>query len=394
MIDYKKLLTETILPKWIEISPDYEYGGVFWIFEKENHAPKKDTDKHIWFHGRAMWSYAMAHRICGGKQEYLDICEHIFKFMKKCTLPGGQLMMKTTRDGAPVQVMEGTYYTEMFGAMGCAQYYRICPREDIKAQAELYFDYMYDRYKAHRFTRQESNPCRISRCFGLHMAMLAAMQFVRNAGIRVEKAEELIDIALDQFKNGGFIKEDKKIINEHVAFPGFSLSDWDTNSSCPGHIYEAAWFVMSEGVVKKDSSICDLGRLMLECALPEGFEKIRAIVPTMRDARESFEKSLDSTSYLGWAQQEAALAYRLAYKIYGEEKYKKLADMFEEMIFSYYDKFEGAIWLREIVIENGEYADAKEKGVEGHINGPFHFERFLLAMGSLRDTGDILEYMG
>ena len=390
-MNYKKLLTEEILPKWIKISPDYEMGGVFTSFNKNNE-PLTDSLKHTWFTGgRALWSYSMAHRICGERQEYLDICDHIFKFLKKITFADGRIPLKVDRAGNADSEPKLTYYNHMFAAMGCAQYYRVCGREDVKQQTEFYFDFMYDKYKAHRYTSQESNPDRHSKCFGLHMAMLAAMQFIRNAGIRTEKAEELIGIALDQIENSAFLDESLGGIHEHVALPGEQLNDYDTYSSCPGHVYEAAWFVLAEGEYKNDDKIRNLGKKLVDYALPRGFDDIMPIVPTMRDLRDSFEKSIADGNFLVWPQHEAIIAFSLAYKIFKDEKYKIIADKIENLVNSYFERFDGTIWYRDIFVENGDFVSSLDRGY--HVNGPFHLERYLLAMGSLQDTGEILEYM-
>ena len=390
-MNYKKLLTEQILPKWLKISPDYEMGGTFTAFDKES-KPLTDSLKHTWFSGgRAMWTYSMAHRICGERSEYLDICEHIFSFLKKYTFDDGRIPLRVDRAGNAAEEPKLTYYNHMFSAMGCAQYYRICQREDVKRQAELYFDFMYDKYKAHRYTSQESNPDRHSKCFGLHMAMLAAMQFVRNAGIRTEAAEELISIALDQIENSAFMDEALGGIHEHVALTGEELNDYDTYSSCPGHVYEAAWFVLAEGEYKNDDRIRSLGKRLIDLALPEGFEDIMPIVPTMRDLRESFEKSIADGVFLVWPQHEAIIAFSLAYKIFGDEKYKIIADKIEGLVNSYFERFDNTICYRDIFVEHGDFVSSVGKGY--HVNGPFHLERYLLAMGALQDTGEIFEFL-
>lgn len=388
-MDYQKLLTEEILPKWLEITPDRKEGGVFTSFDRE-HRPKS-ADKNVWFLGRAMWTYALAHRLCGAKQDYLDICAHIFEFLKSCTMDDGKLPYYVNRAGEPAIWRDITYYTEMFAAMGCAQYYRISGREAVKRQTEIYMDYMYPRYLKQQQENQEEGapvPCK---CFGLHMAMLATAQFVRNAGIRVEECEHIISLALGQMLQGGFVDDENRRIYEHVSLTGEKLPGSIGVSSCPGHIYEAAWFVLSEGEVKNDDAIRALGRKLVDYAMPQGFEKITELIPTTSDLSRSVEENTASGDFLFWPQLEAVTAFRLAYNIFGEKKYLELSEKIEKTVFSYFDTFEDTIWFREIYKKDGKMVSSRETGI--HINGPFHTERVLLALNALQKTGSILSYM-
>ena len=388
-MDYQKLLTEEILPKWLEITPDRECGGVFTSFD-ETHCPKPGN-KNVWFFGRAMWTYALAHRLCGPRREYLDICAHIFDFLQKCTMPDGKLSYYVNRQGEPTLWRDITYYTEMFAAMGCAQYYRISGREDVKRQTEIYIDYMYPRYLKQQRENQEEGapvPCK---CFGLHMAMLATAQFVRNAGIRVEESEKIISLALGQMMHGGFVDDENRCIHEYVSLAGEQLPREIGLSSCPGHVYEAAWFVLSEGEVKNDDAIRALGRKLVDYAMPAGFEAVTELIPTVYDLSRSVAENCESGDFLFWPQLEAVIAFRLVHNLSGEKKYLELSEKLERTVFSYFDTFEDTIWFREIYKKDGKFVTSCDTGC--HINGPFHTERVLLALSALQKSGSILAYM-
>ncbi|MBQ9986178.1 MAG: AGE family epimerase/isomerase [Oscillospiraceae bacterium] len=387
-MNYLKYLAEDVLPYWMKITPDYECGGAFCHFE--NDGTLRNTDKNVWFQGRALWSYSMAYRLCGAKQEYLDICDVIYKFYDKCTLANGRLPHITDREGNAKSIREVYYYSEMFAVMGCAQYYRICKKPEVLKRAEDYFNIVYDLYKKNKYTTQEIGVDFECKTFGLHMAMLATTQFIRNVGLDVEKYNKIIDEVLDEIRNGGFINREEKCINEYVTLQGGTFSGEYGTTCVPGHIYEAAWFVLCEGEVRDDDEIRELGRILVDYSMPDGFEKITQVIPTTYDLSKPLEDAL-CRSYLTWPQQEAMIAFCLAHNIFGEEKYYELYKMFEKVVFDYYDRFDGSVWLREMYIENGEYANSVGRGC--HINGPFHFERVLLAIGSLLETGSIISYM-
>ena len=108
-------------------------------------------------------------------------------------------------------------------------------------------------------------PCKT---FGLNMIMLNTAQFMRNAGIDEEKYDRLAKMALNEMMNGGFADDEKKIIFEHVGFDGKRLNPPYGLDSCPGHIFEAAWFVLCESEIKDDADLRAFGKKLVDYAMP------------------------------------------------------------------------------------------------------------------------------
>lgn len=385
-MDYGTYLTEQILPHWLSISPDRTDGGLFTGFDA--HGNPVNTDKNIWFQGRAMWTYAMAYRLCAPRQEYLDICEHIFRFLQ--TLPRYRLPYITDRTGNTKTFRPIYYYTEMFCAMGCAQYYRICGKPEVWELAEGYFDLIAELYEKNHTTTQEigvQTPCKT---LGLHMAMIATAQFVRNAAPDKTKYDRVIQRAIRELMTAGFVDEENRQIHEYVSLTGAPVDEKLRDCSVPGHIYEAAWFVLCEGALQNDDTIRNFGRKLLDYAMPEGFEAITDVIPTVRDLSKPLAEDLPD-AYLTWPQQELIIAFRLAYHMFGEPKYLAVSQQMENTLFSYYDRFEDSVWFQEIFKKDGILQDPSAQGI--HMNGPFHFERILLALHCLQKTGSILPYL-
>ena len=387
-MDYKKYLTDEILAHYLGLQTDKECGGILNFFNPD--CTLKSEEKDVWFQGRAMWSYSMTYRLVEKRQEYLDICDHIFDFIKNIELVEGKMPYWVSRDGKTMTRSQGdNFYTECFCAMGCAQYYRVSGREDVKALCEKLFDIMYDGYfKAAKEGRVGGHGVRTF-VFGLHMAMLAGAQFVRNAGIRVEKANALADACLDGMMNEPHIDDERKMVIEELAAPGEVLP-LEKNHTCPGHVYEAAWFVLCEGEYRNDEKIKNFGRKLLDYAMPEGFEKVEKLIPTFLRPDEPFNFEMSKTT-LHWPAQEAIIAYRVAYHMFGEEKYKELSEMIEEEAFRYFADREQGRWY--INIDRGLPPVSERKDKSGHIEGPFHLERMLLGLAVLAEDGSIKRYI-
>ena len=319
------------------------------------------------------------------------MCEHLYQFLRKCTMPGGRLPYIVDREGKAKTIREHYYYSEGFALMGCAQYYRICGREDVWETANLYYDALYNGYVKRNEQSQSVKQAVPCRTFGYQMATLANAQFIRNVGIDTEKYDALALACVEAMMHDGFVDDERGEIMEYVSLTGEKLDAPLCYSACPGHIYEAAWFVMAEGEYRNDDKIRNFGRKLLDMAMPKDFEKVTKLIPTIRNTSKPLEEDLESELYLGWPQEEATIAYLLAYRLFGDEKYLRLSEMIEQEAFTWFEDKEAGRWFREIRLSSGPAATCKEKG--DHILGPFHLERFLLAMGSMQETGSILQYM-
>ena len=386
MTKYGKYLTEGTLAHYLKIQKDEECGGIFTVFNPDG-SVKDENRKHIWFLGRSMWSYAMTYIHVEKKQEYLDMCEYIFDFLKKIKFVDGRFPLWVNREGENSADIRGVY-NEGFVAIGCAQYYRICGREDVKELCEKLFDIMYDGYYA-LLDKRQNNPLEPvpTQVYGFNMAMLKNAQFVRNAGIRVEKANELATTCVERMKL--HVDDDIKLVLEHSPLPGYEVTP-EMAHTCPGHVIEGAWFVLCEAEYRNDKEMALFGKKLLDYAMPEGFEKMASLIPTAMspDAPYNFGKS---DTILAWPQQEAIIAYSLAYQMFGGERYKKLAEKIEKAASEYfYDEEQRRCYLN-IRISDPPAKDRENKGP--HTEGPFHLERMLIAMDILLTDGSIKRYI-
>ncbi len=379
-MNYKKYLIETIMPYWMNISPDDVNGGIKTFYD--DNGDERDTNKNVWFLGRSMWSYALTYRLFNKNPKYLEMCEKIYKYLDKCTFDEGRLPFICTKAGKPEVFREYYYYSEAFAAIGCAQYYRVCKREDVWEKANLYYDKLFKLYISEGDHTQDYDvpvPCKT---FGLNMIMLNTAQFMRNVGIDTEKYDRLARMALSEMMNGGFVDDEKGVVFEHVGFDGKKLKLPYGTDSCPGHIFEAAWFVLCEAEIKNDDKIRAFGKKLVDYAMPKEYMKITSLIPTSIDNAKPLSESVDA-DFLAWPQQEAMIAYRLAYSLFGEEKYKDLFQRIKEKAFP-----NGG------TLDEGRYVYiGKNNRRFEHVKGPFHLERMLMALEILKKTDSIKEYM-
>lgn len=378
-MNYRNYLKDDVLNFWLNYGIDSDEGGVLTCLDEFGNV--MSTEKNIWFVGRTLWSFAMAYRLVEQRREYLDACDRIYAFFDKCTLGKGRLPHITFRNGE-CKTKREVYYSEGFAAIGCAQYYRICKKEDVKKRAEEFFDVAYSFYTDSKKKIPFPAGTAPYASFGLEMFMLNVAQFVRNAGIRTVQCDELARQTVYNMKYAGHIVDDSKIIREYIPTTAEPLSPPKDLYTCPGHVFEAAWFVMCEGETKNDDGIREFGLKLLDYAMPEGFEKEDSMIITgINDPQYA--------NYIWWPQCEAIIAYYLGHNISQNPKYLTLARRIEEFSFAHFADRKNGEWYTEIA-RNGEVLN-RNKGTI--IKGPFHLPRMLMAIISLSETGSICRYI-
>ena len=78
-MDYRKHLTEDILPFWLDNAIDEEFGGIFTQLDGKGNI--YGTEKSVWFQGRALYIFSFAHN-CGVKDpRLLPAAKKIFDFL-------------------------------------------------------------------------------------------------------------------------------------------------------------------------------------------------------------------------------------------------------------------------------------------------------------------------
>ena len=75
-MDYRKQLTEDILPFWLEHAIDWKNGGIFTCLDEAGNI--YGTEKSVWFQGRSLWTLSKAYNVIDKNPEYLKAatCRH------------------------------------------------------------------------------------------------------------------------------------------------------------------------------------------------------------------------------------------------------------------------------------------------------------------------------
>ncbi|MBO5396525.1 MAG: AGE family epimerase/isomerase [Clostridia bacterium] len=384
-MSYRKVLTENILPFWLQNAIDYENGGIFTQLDEKGEI--YGTDKSVWFQGRALWVFSKAYNAIEKNPAYIKAAECIYGFLPKCTDTDGRMFFTVTADGRELQKRR-YYFSETFAAIGCAELYKATGREEVLRSAEQYFTVAYECFTGVRKNPPKLNPENLgTKALSPAMIMLSTAQVMRS--MNSDKKDEYDKIArecLDEILHGGYLQE--KALLESVTKDGKFVDSPSGRIVNPGHSLEAAWFIMLEGLLTDNNEALEAGKRIIDITLPLGIDKKYGGIIAFTDLSGKPPVQLEWDMKLWWPQCEAMIAFRMAYMLFGDEKYLKLYEEFKEYCEKYFLDSENGEWYGYL-----HYDNTVSTTLKGNIfKGPFHIPRLYMIMAVLDEDGKIDRY--
>ena len=384
-MSYRKVLTENILPFWLNNAIDYENGGIFTQLDEKGEI--YGTDKSVWFQGRALWVFSKAYNTIEKNPSYLKAAECIYGFLPKCTDTDGRMFFTVTADGRELQKRR-YYFSETFAAIGCAELYKATGREDVLEAAERYFTVAYECFTGVRKNPPKLNPENLgTKALSPAMIMLSTAQVMRSMNsAKKAQYDKIAKECLDEILHGGYLQE--KALLESVTKEGKFVDSPSGRIVNPGHSLEAAWFIMLEGLLTDNSEALEAGKKIIDITLPLGIDKKYGGIIAFTDLSGKPPVQLEWDMKLWWPQCEAMIAFRMAYMLFGDEKYLKLYEEFKEYCEKYFLDKENGEWYGYL-----HYDNTVSTTLKGNIfKGPFHIPRLYMIMAVLDEDGKIDRY--
>lgn len=383
-MDFKKYLTEEVLPFWLRNAQDTQEGGIFTQLDRSGNV--YGEEKSVWFQGRSLWTFAKAYNLIEAKEEYLEACRNIYRFLPKCGDENLRMAFTVTRDGEPIQKRR-YYFSETFAAIGCAEYYKACRVEEVRDKAEQYFDVAYRLFKNPSLTKPKYETS--GKALSPVMIMLATAQVMRSLGVHEEKYHAIVTEMAEEVLHGGYLCEEAGALLENVSATGEFVNTPAGRVVNPGHSLEAAWFLMSEGVYQNNREYIATAQKIIDITMPKGIDKEYGGVIAFRDALGFPPTALEWDMKLWWPQCEGMIANLLAYQVLGEQKYLDNYQSLSEYAFENFADKECGEWYGYLHYDNTPANDLK-----GNIfKGPFHLPRMLMILHGLTQGDSILNFM-
>lgn len=380
-MDFKKYLTDNVLDFWLKKSIDFENGGIF--TQVDRNGDIYGTEKSVWFQGRALWVFSKAYNTIEKRKEYLDAAHNIYKFLNCCTDKDGRMFFIVSKEGLPIQKRR-YFFSETFAAIGCAEYFKATKDEKVWADAKKYFEMACRVFYNQELTTPKFTNLNLKSLSPV-MIMLSTAQVMASTGEDSDKYKAIANDMAERIINGGFLNEELGALLENVEEDG-KFSDTPTGRLVnPGHSLEAAWFLMYEGCLSGKKALIAAGKKIIDYTMPRGIDKTYGGIIAFTDVLDKPATALEWDMKLWWPQCEAIIANKMAYMLFGEEKYNKAYHELVDYAFANFEDKENKEWYGYL-----HYDNTPSTYIKGNIfKGPFHLPRMLIILELLDASGNI-----
>ncbi len=375
-MDYKKYLTQDVLAFWLKHAIDTEYGGIFTQLERDGSI--YGTEKSVWFQGRALWTFSKAYNFIDQNPAYLDAARTIYEFLPKCTDTDGRMFYTVTREGVKIQKRR-YYFSETFAAIGCAQYYRATKSPEAWERAQFYFNTARKLFEApslvtpeYNLDLKEHSPA---------MIMIATARAMAECAPDGQLYESLARKYTEELLDAGFVSEKMGALFENISTNGEFIDTPTGRCLNPGHALETAWFLMVEGLLTKNERALSTAKRIIDFTMPRGIDTEHGGIISFCDVFGKPPSALDWDIKRWWPQNEAIIANRMAYEIFGEKKYRESYQALLAFAMDHFADREYGEWYGYLHYDSTPYADLK-----GNIyKGPFHLPRMLMVLDAIEN---------
>lgn len=364
-------LLSNIVPFWLEHGLDTEHGGFHGYLDRDGSL--YGTDKSVWAQGRGVWVFSRLCDVLGVREEWLETARSGFEFlMDHCFDDDGRMFFWVTGDGKPLRKRR-YFFTETFGAIGCAGYARLSGSERAFERAQETYRLVVDLYHHPEKLPPKVNPeTRRTKAHAVPMIVLATSQVMRTMQ-EDPLYEEIIDETLEELFRD-FVKPSERALFETVGPDGERLDSPRGRCLNPGHAIETSWFLMEEGRHRSDQGLVEKALQILEWSLERGWDEEYGGLYYFVDVESRPPEQLEWDMKLWWPHTEALYALLLAHSLTGEKKYEAWYDRVHTWTADHFLDPEHGEWFGYL-----HRTGTISHRLKGNLwKGPFHIPRALL----------------
>lgn len=371
---YRATLLDDVMPFWLRHGLDRECGGIFTALDRDGSL--LDSDKSVWFQGRAGWMFATLFQTVEPRAEWLDAARSCVEFLRRhCYGPGGKMYFSVTRDGLPLR-MRRYVFSEAFAAIAFAAYARASGESRAADEAVRAFaEYLRVSFEPGAML-PKYEPTRPMKGLAARMIALVTAQELRehlgDIAVAGKTCTEWIDAQIAEIERD-FLKPEHEALLEVVAPDAAVLDHMDGRTLNPGHAIECAWFILHEGRRRGEARLLALGVRILDWMWTRGWDREHGGLLYFTDLRGLPVQEYWHDMKFWWPHCEAIIATLLAHECTGEARFAERHRLVHEWSFAHFPDREHGEWYGYLHRDGSVSQRAK-----GNLyKGPFHLPRML-----------------
>lgn len=373
---YQDTLLNDVMPFWLRHGMDAQHDGILTCLDRDGSV--LDTDKSIWFQGRAGWMFATLFNTVKPDRALFDAAGSCLAFLEKHGYAtDGKLFFSVTRDGHPLR-MRRYVYSEAFASIAYAAYFH-ASGDHHYAEAALrdFTFYLRHSFEPGYMTPKVDSNTRPMVSIGALMIGIVTAQELRihlgDVEVTGRTLTQWIDLFILDIQRL-FFKPDLQVLMETVAPDGSLLDNHaDGRLLNPGHAIECAWFILHEGRLRSEKSYQNLGLQILDCMWQRGWDTEMGGLFYYRDLHDKPVQEYWHDMKFWWPHAEALIATLLAYEVSGDTRYADMHQQVHDWSFKHFSDAEHGEWFGYLHRDGTVSQPAK-----GNLfKGPFHLPRML-----------------
>jgi N-acylglucosamine 2-epimerase len=333
-------LYDNVLPFWLRHAPDRQWGGTFNCLDRDGRV--WDTTKHMWLQGRLVWMLSKLYNTTAPRPEILDVARLGAEFLrKKARRADNRVYFSLTREGLP-KSLQRKMYSECFYAMAMAEYARTTADERLRFEARQMFEacvaYSKDPSLVGRPVYPHLPPVE---ALAPPMILLNMIEEIHDPGettydmIAVECVERIML----------HVRSDLEVVLEHVAPDGSLVDSPEGRLLNPGHAIECAWFLIEWGRRKNDKEAIRAALRMIDWSFDRGWDTEFGGLYYFLDLEGHSPPALEWNMKLWWPHCEAMVAFLMAFRETGDERYWDRFEQVTDWTFEHFSDPEFGEWF-------------------------------------------------
>lgn len=369
---YKADLVGDVLPFWLKHGWDKKHGGFYTCLDRDGSL--MDSEKSVWFQGRAGWIFAAAYNYIEKKPEYLEASKSCVEFIERhCFDTDGRMYYQVKADGTPVRKRRYVF-SETFAVIAYAEYSVASGDKSWADKALKLFKELMHNLRTPGVLEPKFLPTATpGRGHSVCMIMLNTGYCLRRA-IKDQFIEDVINESLADLKKY-FMKEEFKTILEVVTDKGEFIDTNPGRTINPGHCIETGWFIIEESRERGwVDEITKQGLTVLDWAWDWGWDKEHGGIIYFRDCKNKPPQEYWHDMKFWWPQNEAIIATLYGYLATKDRKYLENHQLISKWTYERFPDREYGEWYGYFHKDGSLSQPAK-----GNMyKGPFHIPRMMI----------------
>ncbi|GAB6088604.1 AGE family epimerase/isomerase [Spirochaeta dissipatitropha] len=382
--NYQKQLYSNTLPFWLKHGMDSEHGGI--ITGLGRRGELLESDKSVWFQGRAGWTFATAYRLQVDKDpELLKAAASVIDFSDRHCYDrdgDGRMYFRVTRQGRPL-IKRRYFFSECFAAIAKSAYGSASGSTESLDQAFRLFESLQHFQDDPAMQNPKVEP-RTRPSIGLALPMIeiniaqelreSALNLEGPASQRVHECSRFIRDRIELIEKN-FIKEDLCCVLEQTGPNGEFQSDhFEGRLVNPGHSIELAWFILREADFHNDPALGQTGCRILDWMLESGWDNEYGGLYYFLDAQGKPPFEYWHNMKFWWPHNEAVIACLYATLLNegaGRQHYLKWFERIHDWNEAHFPDRESGEWFGYLNRDGSVSTELKGN----MFKGPFHLPR-------------------